>query len=491
MNTARRVVKNTTVLLAGRVFSLGIGIVYVAVLARYVHAAGMGKIATATSTVSLLSLIANFGLGQLIVRDVAGDRAKAAIYFSNTLLLRAVLSIVFLVALVAVAGATGYPTDTTLMIYIYCFAYIFDMLADVAFSIFNAYERLEYQALILASRDIINVVLSLAAIFLRADLITIVLISAFADLVKLLLSLAVLRWKFVKPRLQIDQRLCRQLLVAALPFAALLILQLINRQIDTVLLSLFRPAEEVGWFSVANALITYLLIFPNVLLQVIFPVFSRFHVSSRKSLQRAYSASFRYLVLIGFPLCAGTIATADRVIALVYGPGFGNAAVALGILALMLFWMFGFANGALLNATGAQGFSAAMAGISAVLNVVVALLLIPRSGFVGASIAAVASGAVFFFPITLICHRRLGLKVSISFPIKTLVSSMGMGVIVALSLRMGIDLLISIFAIAPIVYGMLLLIFRAIGHEDIVMLASAFRKRSLDAAHAGEIPVTN
>ncbi len=489
MNTARIVVKNTTVLLFGRALSLGLGIVYVAVLARYVQAAGMGKIATATSLVSILILLANFGLSQLVIRDVASDKAKASTYVLNALLLRVLLSVVFGIVIVGITAITKYPYDTTVIIYIYGFVYILDELTDVAFSIFKAFERMEYPAAIQSGRDIANVVLSLGAIYLRASLITIVLASAVASFLKLVVSLAVLRRRFVRPRLQIDRDLCRQLVVAALPFAALVFIPVVNRQIDTVVLSLYHSEEEVGWFSAANTLITYLLLVPNTFLQAIFPVFARFHSSSRDALRQAYRTFFKYLLLLGSALCVGTIVTADQVIALVYGPGFESAVLALRILAFQLFWMFGFANGALLNATGGQTFLAAIMGAGAALNVVLAFLLIPRFSFVGASIAPIASAGVLFFPITLACHRRLGARVPYALAIKSLLSSVLMGVVVALFLRAQINLFLVVLAIAPVVHGVLLVIFRAIGHEDILMLTHLFRRRT-DLANTGEIPAS-
>jgi len=471
MSTAKTVIKNTTILLVGRFLSIGLGIVYVAALARYIHAAGMGKIAIATSLVSILNLIINFGLSQLIVRDVAGDKTKAGVYFSNTLVLRGLLSIVFGIIIVGITRIIEYPYDITLIIYIYGFAYVLDTLTDVAFSIFNAFEKMEYPAAIQTGRDIANVVLSLLAIYLHANLIMIVFISAVACLLKLLASLVILRWRFVRPRLQIDPQLCRRLLVAAIPFATLGIISIIDRQIDVVLLSFYHSEEEVGWFSAANTLITYLLLVPGVFMQAIFPVFAKFHTYSRETLQQAYGTSFKYLLLLGFPLCVGTIVTADRIITLVYGPGFENAASALRILSFTLFWIFGYANGTLLNATGGQSFLATVEGLGLILNIIIALVLIPKFSLIGASIAAIVSGVVFFSPITIVCHRRLEMRLPFPLILKCLVSSICMGIAVSLSLRASINLLFSIFVIAPIVYGVLLLASRAIIFDDIIMLA--------------------
>jgi O-antigen/teichoic acid export membrane protein len=479
MGTAQRVAKNTTVLLLNRGLSLGLGVIYIAVLARYIHAEGIGIIATATSLVSMLMLLPNFGLSELIVRDVAGDRAKAGLYFFNAFFLRGLLSIIFAIRLVCFSKIVKYPISTTLIIFIYGLAYIVDALSDVAFSIFNGFEKMEYPATIQTARDLMNIGLSLLAIYMGASLLMIVFISLVANLFKLAMSLVILCWRFVKPRLKIDGPLCRRLLSGALPFAALGMISLVERQIDTALLSFYRPEKEVGWFSAANTLIGYLLLLPAVFLQAIFPVFSKFHTSSIEALKQAYSTTFKYLLILGLALCAGTIVSADQVIALVFGPGFENAAFALRILSFAMLWMVGFANGALLSATGGQNILAGILGVGASLNVVAGIILIPRFGFVGASIAGIISGVAFSFPLTLLCHKRLGIQLPYGLALRSLVASLFMGTSVALGWQLRMNFFVNIFIVAPLIYGVLLFSLRIVGKEDILIFARVFKKRGL------------
>jgi O-antigen/teichoic acid export membrane protein len=477
MSTARAVMKNAAVLLAGRVISIGLGVAYIAVLARYIHAVGMGKIATGTSLVSMLDVVVGFGLSEVIVRDVAADRTKADAYVPNVLLLRLLLSIALGAVILGISTIVGYPSDTRQIIYLYGFTYIFDDFTDVAFSIFNAHERMEYAAFLQTGRDVVNVALTFGAIYLRAGLVATVIASALASLLKLAASLLILRWRFVRSRLRIDPQLCQKLLIVALPFAIQSSVQLVNRQVGTFLLSLYRPAEEVGWFSAANALISYMLLLPTMFMQAIFPVFARFHVASKEAQQLAYRTSFRYLLLVGLPLCAGTIVTAGHVTALLYGQGFENAALAVRILALILGWMFGFANGALMNATGGQTIFAAMSTAGVAMNIVAAMVLIPRLGYIGASISAIVSGGFWFLPETLVCHKRVGIRVPYGLAIKAFVSAVLMASVVASLLRAGVILFAAI-AIAPLVYGALLVVLRAVDREDWMMLARLLKRRA-------------
>jgi len=473
----KRVIKNTAILLVGRILSIVFGIIYVAFLARYIKAEGMGKIATATSLIGLLIILVNFGLSQLITRDVAVDRGKTESYTSNSLLLRGLLSFIFAAVVVLITYILKYPVDTVKIIYIYGFAYVFDNLSDVIFSIFIAYEKMEYTAVLNVGRDIFNILFSMLGIFLKADLVFLVFISALASFLKWILSMIVLRWRFMKPKLKFDIYICKQLLINSLPFIALLVVQVFNQRIDTILLSIYRTEEEVGWFSSAGMMLSYLLLIPAMFLQSIFPVFSRLNILSKDELTRTYQASFRYLLLLGIPMCIGTIIVSEPVINIVYGPGFENAVNVLRILAIQLFWIFGYANGALLTATGGQIYLAKIEVAVAALNLPLAIILIPRVGVIGASLASILPLIVFFMPVTIVCHRRVGLSLPLKLTTKTLIASILMGTIVVISLQLHSVLFWVTFAISPLIYTFFLVLLRAVDRHDLDIILTIFKKQ--------------
>ncbi len=471
------VVKNTSVLLLGRVLSLGLSVVYVAALARYIQATGMGIIATATSLVSIASLIINFGLNDLSTRDIATDKSRDATYVPTTMVIRGLLSVIFLMLLMVVTKWVNYPPEMAAVIFIYAFAYGMDAFTDVCFSVFNAHERMEFSAAIQTGRDIINIALSLAAIALKMNLLVIVGASAFANLVKLAISLGILRRIFVRTPARVNLVLGKNLLLSAFPFAAIALFNVISAQADTFILSLYWFAGEVGWYSSAGLLISYLLLLPTVFFQAIFPVFSKLHASSKADLQKAYAASFKYLLLLGFALCAGTLVTADSIISFIYGPGFERAALALRILGISFFWIFGYANGGLLITTGGQNLVTIFSGIAMGLTTIISVLFIPQWGLLGASLAHILPGALFFMPLIWICHRKLDLQVPYLLSLKAIVASLLMAGAVVVALHYHVHVLITVLVIAPAVYGAALVVLGVLGRQDLDFVLQLFRKR--------------
>ena len=489
MRTGLTILKNTGVLLLGRVLSIALGVVYVAALSRYIHASGMGVIATATALVSMSALLLNFGLNDVTVRDVAVDKSRAGTYLPNLFLLRGGLFILFAVLVFAAARLAAYPPETLTVIFIYCLAYLFDEFTNVCIAIFNAHEQMEYAAVLQTGRDLLNMGLSLAAIALKANLFVIVGVSALASLVKLFAGLAIVKWKFVLPKPHIDLALCRHLLKVTLPFAALLAISVLVQHMDTFILSLYRPANEVGWYGSAALLINYLLLMPSILLQAVFPVFAKFNAASRDELKRVYSLSFKYLMILGFALSFGTFITADKVINLLYGPGFEQAASALRILSVLLFWIFGYANGSFLNATGGQTTTTKFAVLGLTLTVGLSLFITPRLGLVGAALARITPGALFFVPMTWICHKRLDLPLPYGLALKSLVAALAMTGVSVLALQNQVSLFLVILLIAPLAYAVSLLVLGVIGRSDMELVMQMVRRKKDRGAEEATVQI--
>lgn len=478
MKTGRTILKNTTVNLLGRIFTILLGVLYITELSRYVGASGLGMIVTATALVPMTSLLLNLGLNEVTVRDVAVNKELAGPYLPNLFFIRSLLFVLFAGAIFTVVKVVEYPPETSAIIFIYCISYTLDELSAVCFAIFNAYEKMEFSAALQTGRDLLNMTLSLVAITFKANLYLLVGISVFASLIKLIASLWIVKAKFIWPKFRIDLSLSLHIIKATMPFAALLMISVFLQHVDTFILSLFRPAKEVGWYGSANLLISYLLLVPSVFLQAVFPVFARFSTTTSDELRNTYSLSFKYLLVLGIAMCTGTWVTADKVIALIFGPGFEEAALALRILSCLLLWMFGYANGSFLNATGGQFIATKYAGAGMVLAVGLSLLLTPRLGLVGTALARILPGALFFLPLTLISHQRLGLTIPYGMVLKTVLSALVMATVTYLGLKNDVPFFFIILLAAPVVYGVCLLILGVMNRSDVQRVLMIFKRET-------------
>jgi O-antigen/teichoic acid export membrane protein len=476
VSTVSTLAKNTIALFSAEVFSRGISIVYFAILARYIQIEGVGKISTAQALVAMLSLMVQFGLQQLIIRDVAGSRARAIPYVSNVAFVRLFLSLIFLGVVLVIIQLSSYSYELKVIIFIYSINAILGVFTDIGLSIFQAFERMEFNLLIRIFRDSVNVGLSLFAIYLRCSLVTIVGISAFASLLELFLGVVLLRNRFFAFRLELDLRLCKRLLIAALPFAVVGLYPLARSSLNTLILSATGSMEEVGRFAASNTIVMMLMLVPTIFMQAMFPVFSRLSSNSDNSVTIAYQKSFNYLFLFGLAISVGTFLTAERIILLVLGPGFQLAVTALRILAwLPLFSYVGYCNGNFLCATGREKLFMLTEGIFAIIYAISGFILTTRFGYKGACYAVLIPTVLGFFFYSILCHKLLHLYLPSKTAMSGALASLVMAVCVHYSLLQDLNLFVIVLLIAPAVYGGALYLLRAFPTEDLMLLKRALR----------------
>lgn len=466
------IAKNTSVLLAGQVFSRLLQIFYVAALARYIGAEGIGKISIATALNGLTILLVAPGITTLLVRDVATNRKAVATYLGNTLFIRFLLVAPFIVLTIVIGLVAGYSRDTIYIIFVYGLVYMFDAFGQIFTSVFQAYETMEYDALAQVIRDLINVSLSLLCIFLKLPLITIVVVSVIAQLCKFIVMAGIAYRRLAIPKLTVVLSTCKELLVKSLPFGALVILFSIRFQLGIFILSLFDTASAVGIYSAATTLILMLLMLPGAFSSAVLPAYSRMYKNNKDDLPHFYQLSYKYLALVGFPIGLVGMLFGGQIIELIYGLGFKSANMPIIILSGSLFAMMGYSNGPLLNAIGKQRFFAWTQALLVLADAFFCLILIPRWGPVGAALANTLSGIGGLIIHSIVCHRQLGLALPWATIMKTSFATLVAGITILLANMSGISWWMVLLGIAPFIYIVSISMLKLIKVDELRFLAS-------------------
>jgi O-antigen/teichoic acid export membrane protein len=478
MNSARTVLKNTSILFAAEIMGRAISIAYVAVLARYVHVEGMGQLSTAQAMSGTLLVLVTFGFSQLMIREIAAHPAKAQGLVGNVVFLRLVLALVYGVLIWLSVRSANYSPELAAIVYLYALTAVLGAFVDVASSVFQAYEEMQYLLVVEFGRNVLNVVLSLLAIYLHYSLVVIVAVSAVASLLQLAIATWLVAWRYKFRRIQIDLAWCKRLFVAAIPFAAFSVYYLATYSFNTLILSLNRSSAEVGAFGSAVNLITILMIVPALFMRAVFPVFARLSGRSHDNLKEAYTRSFNYMLILGLGISLGTYVAGDRVLRLIYGSGFEMAMPAVRILAWMpLFSYVGYVNGNLLIATGREKLFMVTEGGFAALTALLGVALVGRYGYLGSCVAILTPTIITFFFYSIFCHRLLGKRPPLRTAASALLAGLLMAAVVYLCLQGGVNLFAVIFLVAPMTYGVALYVLGAVTSDDIGLLRHALQPR--------------
>lgn len=204
----------------------------------------------------------------------------------------------------------------------------------------------------------------------------------------------------------------RHWLARAIPLTLIGGAGIINNQTDILMLGFFRAPEEVGIYRVAvqgAVLVTFGLQAANA---VIAPQFARLYAQGDHArLQRLVTVSARIILLAALPVALTFILAGGVIASWVFGSEFTQSHTPMAILAA----------GQLVNATmGSVGFLLNMTGhekdvartllITAGLNILLNLFLIPLFGMAGAASATAASLVLWNIMLYKAVKKRIGIN---------------------------------------------------------------------------------
>jgi PST family polysaccharide transporter len=210
----------------------------------------------------------------------------------------------------------------------------------------------------------------------------------------------------IRPRLEPGASLA--LFRDALPIGMSQLLWVVRLYFATILLGLAVGGEPVGWFSAALRIVLAVNIFGVLYLYSLLPTLSRVAKEPREALQDIMLTSIPLVAWATVFVGAAGTAFAEPVIAAVYGAQYAEGAASLSILIWLvpLALLTGHFRYTLV-AHDAQRLDLRCTALGAGTCVVLALILVPTHGPVGAAAAILASELVTWFVAYLFVRRRV------------------------------------------------------------------------------------
>ncbi len=476
-NTGPRILKNTTARLLNQSILVLSSFVIAVSLARLWGAESYGRYAFAIAFTELFAFSFDWGLHWLLTREVARDKENVARYLDNALALTSVISLVALGAHVLLINLLGYPSETVLAVYLGAIWTLLEVLASLfIWGAFYAFERMEYETPPVLAERLFAVVGGLAVIAARRGLVALMLVLVLSRAIKLVICLAIYARSTGPVGLAFDWQFWRRLARATFPFGVNLAFGLIYARSSITMLSLLRGDEaEIGFFRAALACAMY---WPEVgisLTTSLFPMMSAQYQARREAFVLNCQRSVRWLASIGLPIAVGLFLLADRLVILLYGEGFVSAVVSLRILSLSV--LLKFIHGGLamvLTSSDRQELRMSIMAFAALANIVMNLILIPRKGHVGASVAAVLTDSLILVTTYFFVTRQLGRLRALVALVRPAMSAIVMGVYVMLFRRM------SLFALIPTAAIIDLAVLYALGgipRDDLAQIKGLFPER--------------
>ncbi len=147
MNATRRIMKNTSVLSVSQIISFIFIFFYTIYIARYLGADGFGILSFAIAISGIFTILFDLGLSVLTVREVARDKSLAQKFLGNAIIIKIILAIFSFSLIVLIINLLHYPQATVIVVYFVALSTILSSFFTLFYSIFQAYEKMEFQSI--------------------------------------------------------------------------------------------------------------------------------------------------------------------------------------------------------------------------------------------------------------------------------------------------------------------------------------------------------
>ena len=375
--------------------SAGLLLILFVVAGRFLGDVEFGKFSFALMLGTIFETLMDFGFHQVIIREVARDRARAGDLLAHTLAIKLLWAGGGLVALLVTATLLRGEWDVRVACYVIGGSLVMRSYMLTIRGVLQGLERFGWDSFVVLADRLILVVCGSAALAAGTGLrgLTISFVLARA------LALAVAAWltrvQLGGVGMQFDRAIWRELHKSALPLGFFLVVLNLYSYIDSVMLGVMRGDADTGMYAAAYKTYEGFSYAPSIIAAVLTPRLSRLFVMDRPAHRRlaliGVAASVALAVLVATP---GFVLAAP-LIAFLFGSQFAPAAAPFRILCVGLPFVFAIwiLHATVISVDKARLLvKAALAGLA--VNVAINFWAIPRSGPLGAALATVIGEVV-------------------------------------------------------------------------------------------------
>lgn len=274
----------------------------------------------------------------------------------------------------------------------------------------------------------------------------------------------------------IDSGLRRRIAEYSVPLTATSTANIIDKQVDTILIGFFLSPIAVSYYVLSKQIIQFVETPITALGFTLSPTFGAQKADDNvDQAARIYEKALFHSLLLYVPVAMGIVLVAEPTLEIVFGDEYLGAVPVLQVLAFYAILQSITkltSNG--LDYLGRARERAIVKGVTAALNAVLNVLLIPTVGVVGAAVATVITYSLYTFANVYIIHQEFDLRVGYLLRRISLIvgvsSAMATVVFVAMGFVDGVLSLVTVIALGVAIWSVLSI---ATGLLDLRMIRSA------------------
>lgn len=385
--------KNTFYLTLASVGQKLIAFVYFLFVARVLQPELTGRYFLAISIAMIFSVLADFGITSVTIREIAKAPEKTSELISRSLTLKIPFLFLGYFCAIGAAWLFGYESEIIWLTALSALSLILDSIHLFFYGVLRGHQRLGMESIGMFFGQVTTAIVGGFILWLQPSLMLLIFALVVGSFFNVVLSGVVLFKRFGAQSFvpKWDVIFAKALMRMALPFALAAIFVKVYSYVDTLLISKWIDTTAVGLYGLAYKFTYAFQFLPLAFTAALYPSFSASLVHDKKNLPKLFHRALWYMMLLSTPITLGIWLIAEPLV-LLAGEAYQAAAPVLSLLVFVLIPIFlDFPVGSLLNASNKQATKTAIMGATMVINLVLNAILIPIIGILGAAIAALVS----------------------------------------------------------------------------------------------------
>ncbi len=388
--------------------------IYFTLIARSLGVEITGRYSFALSFALLFSILVDFGLTSVAVRESSRAREKLKEMFDTVLGVKIFLSLVSFAIIFAVINLMGYSTHAKLFVYLAALVMILDSVHLTLYGALRAQFNLKFEAFGIIVSQLISLSIGGIILIFKFHPAYLFLAAGAASILNIAISYSALKFRYgITLFPKISRQIFPYLFKIAFQFALAGVFAKVYSYIDIVLLSYLQGEAVAGWYSIPIKLTFSFQFIPMAMVAAVYPAMSYYYNCSSGRLQQTFEKALVYLAIIALPLTFGTIVLADKIVVALFGSAYDPSIIPLQIMTISLFFAFlDFPVGSVLNACNRQHLQTVCLGFAMLFNLVANLIVIPRYSMIGAASVALATYIILFLSGMILARKTVKYNVA-------------------------------------------------------------------------------
>lgn len=340
MNLSSKIAYNTIIQVVGKIISTILGLITLAIMARYLGQSGFGDYTTIINFVSFFAIIADLGLTLVTVQMISRPGVDEKKVLNNLFGLRLVSIIIFLSLSPLIGWFLPYTPIVKIGILIAAISFLFPALNQILVGLFQKKLRMDKSVIAETVSRLFLVGGTYLAIKLDGGLNWVLWAAVLASAINFIIAYLLAGKSYlIKPCF--DFSLWQEIIKQSWPLAVTIVLNLLYLKTDTLILSLIKSSEEVGLYGAAYRIIDVLTTLPFMFAGIILPILTSSWFENKKDyFKLILQKSFDLMAVFSIPIIAGSLVLATPIITLVAGSEFEGSGSILKILVFALASVF-------------------------------------------------------------------------------------------------------------------------------------------------------